>query len=496
MKPRIDHNSIKFKTWLYFILFAAFLMMVLWIMQVFLFNNSYGTMKEKQTKSVVREINQAFKKYGRSEFLSEIRKLSDSYDMYIYVVSYDGKTQYFRPSEANYANAPTFESDESSDSDGNGEFISKIQTLNEHMIRNNGSAYVRIEGSDESQIVLAYGGVLSRKDKEPMIVYVFSPLWPVNSTIQILTNQLVAVSIIALIIACCISLYLSTRITRPIRRISATAQRLAEGEYGIVFRGGHYTELNRLTDTLTGASIALEKSVMLQKDLVANVSHDLRTPLTMIKSYAEMIRDISGENPEKRNEHLDVIIHETDRLNSLVGDLLAVSKMQSGKMALEISQFNLTEAVENMLSTYKVMEIEQGFTIDFICPSDFIVTGDEEKLKQVVANLISNAVKFSGDDKHIIVSLKKKGKCVQFRVKDFGPGIPPEELGHVWDRYYRSSSNMVRSSEGTGLGLAICKEILSLHKTDFGVSSTPGEGSEFWFCVNLIKTEKLHGGNK
>lgn len=494
MKLKIDRNSIKFKTWLYFILFAAGLMLALWILQVVLFNSSYGTMKETQTKEVVRDINEAFKKYDTEKFLSKIGDLSDSYDMYIYVVSYDGKTQYFSPSAEDYAKAPSFESDysgEDSESSTDSEFISKIQTLNEHMIRNNGSAYVRIQGDDKSQVILAYGGVLTLEDKEPLIVYVFSPLWPVNSTVQILTNQLIAVTVISLIIACCISIYLSTRITRPIRKINATAQRLAQGEYGIVFRGGHYTELNNLADNLTGASIELEKSLMLQKDLIANVSHDLRTPLTMIKSYAEMIRDISGDNPDKRNEHLEVIIEETDRLNSLVGDLLTVSRLQSGKMVLEISEFSLTDAVRSIINTYKVMEVEQDYRIEFNCSTDFIVRGDEEKLKQVVANLISNAVKFCGDDRLVTVSLRKRGKYVQFRVKDSGPGIPPEDLNHVWERYYRSSSNMVRASEGTGLGLAICKEILSLHKTDFGVSSTLGEGSEFWFDAELVRTEKL-----
>lgn len=490
MKPRIDHNSIKFKTWLYFVLYAACLTLALWFLQVVLLNGAYGTMKEAQTKEVVRDINQAFNKHDTEKFLDKIEDFSNSYDMYIYVMSYDGKTQYFRPSVEDYAQAPGFETDYSADSETGKEFVSKIQTLNEHMIRNNGSAYVKIAGNEKSQTILAYGGVLTEDNKEPMIVYVFSPLWPVNSTVKILTNQLIVVTILSLLIACCISFYLSTRITRPIRKISATAKRLADGEYGIVFKGGHYTELNNLADTLTGASIELEKSMMLQKDLIANVSHDLRTPLTMIKSYAEMIRDISGDNPKKRNEHLDVIIQETDRLNNLVGDLLAVSRIQSGKMVLEISEFNITEAIKNIISTYKVIELEQGYTIEFNCPAEYIVRGDEEKLIQVISNLISNAVKFCENNKHIIVSLKRRGKAVQVRVKDFGPGIPPDELSHVWERYYRSSSNMVRSKEGTGLGLAICKEILTLHKSDFGVSSTLGEGSEFWFDLDLVRSVK------
>ena len=497
MKHKINFNSIKFKTFLYFLLFAAVLMAALWVLQVLLLNNFYGTMKTQQTKEVAKEIETSYKFKDTEHFLADVSNISDSYDMYIYVVSYDGKTTYFQPSSKDVAKAPEFESDEGPDgkNDENGkkeemQYASQIQTLNEHMMKGDGPAYVKIQGPDSSQEILAYGSVLQHKSKDPMIVYIFSPLWPVSSTIKILTHQLIYVTIISFILACLISLYLSIRITRPIRKINKDAKSLAAGNYGIVFQGGHYTELVDLADTLTGASIELEKSDMLQKDLVANVSHDLKTPLTMIKSYAEMIRDISGDNPEKREEHLNVIIDEADRLNVLVNDLLTMSKLQSGKMTLEKSVFNLTETVEGILNTYKIMEEEDGYKFEFQCDADYIVDADEEKIKQVITNLLTNAIKFSGEDKTVIVSLKKRGRSVAFRVEDHGPGIAPEELDHIWERYYRSSSNMKRESEGTGLGLSICKEILTLHKAKFGTDSTLGEGSQFWFELECTRVEK------
>ncbi|MBQ4595722.1 MAG: HAMP domain-containing histidine kinase, partial [Firmicutes bacterium] len=316
------------------------------------------------------------------------------------------------------------------------------------------------------------------------------PLWPVSSTIDILTNQLVYVTFISLLVACLISFYLSIRITRPIRTITRSAERLGRGEYGIIFRGGHYTEINNLADTLTQASIELEKSDMLQKDLIANVSHDLRTPLTMIKSYAEMIRDLSGDNPAKREQHLQVIIDETDRLNSLVGDLLSISRLQSGKMVLEKSDFNITHATESIINTYKIMEIDEGYTFNFNSKVNFIVNGDEEKIKQVISNLFTNAIKFAGEDKTVNVTIKRKGRVVLCKIEDHGIGIAAEELDHVWERYYRASSNMARPAEGSGLGLSIVKEILTLHKVDFGVESTEGKGTTFWFELPHVKTGK------
>ncbi|MDO5414441.1 MAG: HAMP domain-containing sensor histidine kinase [Bacillota bacterium] len=474
LRSKIDHNSIKFKTWLYFILFAGFLMILLWVLQVLFLNNFYDVMKDEQTQRVAKAIQLDYQQKNSTKFLKSVESISNSNDMFIYVVSYDGKTMYFKPSGD--ATSAQYYSDQ-------------IKTVNEAMIKNNNeSAYLRIKNPDDSKDVLAYGSVLTAKGKSPMLVYIFSPLWPVSSTIDILTNQLVYVTFISLLVACLISFYLSIRITRPIRTITRSAERLGQGEYGIVFRGGHYTEINNLADTLTQASIELEKSDMLQKDLIANVSHDLRTPLTMIKSYAEMIRDLSGNNPEKRDQHLQVIIDETDRLNSLVGDLLSISRMQSGKMVLERSNFNLTQAAESIINTYKIMEIEEGYKLNFNCKVNFIVNGDEEKIKQVISNLFTNAIKFAGKDKTVNVTLKRHGKYVLCKIEDHGVGIAKEEQDHVWERYYRASSNMARPAEGSGLGLSIVKEILTLHKADFGVDSTEGKGTTFWFELPYVKT--------
>ena len=476
MKLKPDYRSIKFKTWLYFILFAGFLMLLLWLLQVLFLNSFYATMKGEQTKNVAKSIQTAYETKSDESFLEKVEDISSSNDMFIYIVSSDGSTMYFKPA--------------GNDTDAQ-YYADHIDTVNNYMLENNRSyAYLKIKSMDSSKDVLVCGNVMKAKDKTPLLIYIFSPLWPVSSTVKILTNQLVYVTIISLIVACLISFYLSTRITRPIRKITNSAERLAHGEYGIVFRGGHYTEIINLADTLTNASIELEKSDMLQKDLIANVSHDLRTPLTMIKSYAEMIRDLSGDNPVKREQHLQVIIDEADRLNSLVEDLLTISRMQSGKLTIDKKDFSITEAAGSIINTYRLMEDTEGFSFHFDCNANFIVNGDEEKIKQVLSNLVTNAIKFCGDDKFINISLRRRGRSVLCKVEDHGVRIAPDELSHVWERYYRSSSNMVRAAEGSGLGLSIVKEILTLHKVDFGVDSTVGEGTSFWFELPFVKVEK------
>ena len=483
MKLNPDFKSVKFKTFMYFVLFAGFLMVLLWTLQVLFLNNFYGAMKTSQTRMVAEQLQEAYPHETEAAFHDEMDKLSRSYDLHIFVISfYDGTpVLFYSPLGNNLLQ----------------EYGGSIVSIYDDIVSNDGGEGQRsqVENSTEKD-VYAYASVLNKEDcgsnyEDAMVLYIFSPLRPVTSTSKIMTTILIYVTIISLILAFIMSLYLSARITRPIRKITSSAERLAHGEYGIVFKGGHYTEINNLADTLTSASIELEKSDLMQKDLIANVSHDLRTPLTMIRSYAEMIRDISGDNPQKREQHLQVIIDESKRLNDLVDDLLAVSRMQSGKISIEKKEFSLSQAVLSIARTYRVLEVEQGYQLNVNCPSDFIVNGDEEKLKQVISNLVTNAVKFCGEDKQINISLQRKGRLVRVSVEDHGSGIAAEDLDHIWERYYRSSSNTVRTSEGSGLGLSIVKEILTLHKATFGVDSTLGQGSTFWFELDLVRIDKL-----
>jgi signal transduction histidine kinase len=231
----------------------------------------------------------------------------------------------------------------------------------------------------------------------------------------------------------------------------------------------------------------MKKAEMYHKDLIANVSHDIKTPLTMIKSYAEMIRDLSGNDPVKREKHLDIIIEEADRLNVLVNDMLSLSRLQSHKLALEKSNFDMNDAARDVLASYDILQEQEGYDISFTPSEPLIVEADESKIRQVMNNLMTNAVKYCGEDKKIFVTIERNGKEVEFRVTDHGQGIKPEEIPHVWDRYYQSSTHHVRETSGTGLGLSIVKEILKLHDAKYGVDSTVGEGSSFWFSLPIVR---------
>jgi len=444
-----------------FLLYAGIIMAVMWFLQVFSLNNYYEDMKIKETENTATQIASQYKSGDDQGFIKKVRELSNDDDMYIRVDE-NGVTVYPSDvSELPYTN-----------------YIATARTL----LLQSGykSVSKSIKNKTTSRSTLIYATYLDKN--QTTIMYMISPLYPVSSTKKIIRNQLVYIMIISLALAFILSFYISSKISRPITDITKSARKLADGQYGTTFHAeGQYTEIQNLADTLNKTSYELEKASLLQKDLMANVSHDLRTPLTMIKSYAEMIRDLSGDNPEKREKHLQVIIEESDRLNVLVTDVLELSRMQAGTSQIRIASFNIRDTLDQLVNPYHVLEMQEGYKIQLNCPPEQYVLGDEDKIKQVISNLLTNAVKYCGQDKSVFINVKHWGKIVHLEVIDHGMGIKPEELPYVWERYYKSSSHHVRTTSGSGLGLSIVKEILQLHKSKFGVESKVGKGTTFWF---------------
>ena len=233
-----------------------------------------------------------------------------------------------------------------------------------------------------------------------------------------------------------------------------------------------------MSDTLNHATHELAKAESLQRELIANVSHDLRTPLTMITAYSEVMRDLPGENTP---ENVQVVIDEAKRLTNLVNDLLDISKLQAGVTELELKEYDLTESIDSVLERYSKFLEQNGFTINFEYDRQVVVSADEFKIYQVIYNLVNNAINYAGDDKSVTVRQRITGSIVRIEVSDTGKGIAKEELENVWERYYKVDKSHKRAMMGTGLGLSIVKNILKLHNAQFGVNSEEGVGTTFWF---------------
>lgn len=286
---------------------------------------------------------------------------------------------------------------------------------------------------------------------------------------------------VAIVLSFVASGFVAVLVTKPVNEVTERAKQLARGDYSLDFKEHYFCrEINELAEALDYACVEISKADKMQQELIANVSHDFKTPLTMIKAYASMIREISGDDKKKRDAHAKVIIDESDRLTTLVSDVLDISKIRAGVADDERTVFNLSEEVYRVAGRFDYLKETAGYEIVTEAEDDLYISANRARIEQVLYNLIGNAVNYTGEDKKVKVKLYLKGENSRFEVVDTGKGIKQEEIPTIWDRYYRSSDAHKRPVKGTGLGLSIVKGILEAHGYPFGVESEEGKGSTFW----------------
>ena len=465
LKRRFDMKSLKFKLWTYFVLFATTIMIILWLLQIVFLNTYYKSMKSNEIKKIGDNL---VLEYGNENLEDIIYRTSFSRGIIIQILNKDG-IPIFPMNTFGENKPPKFDSINTS------MFIKRLINNDQEKV------LYTIEDPRLGRPTIVYGATLEGENGEDLYLYINGLLDPMDSTTSVLKNQLVIVTAISLILAVGLSFIIASKISRPITQVTDAASILATGDYNIVFEKGNYTEIDNLVATLNYTTSELSKTEELRKDLIANVSHDLRTPLTLIKSYAEMIRDISGNNSEKRQSHISVIIDESDRLTELVNDILDLSKIESSLSQIDYTEFNIVKITKNILKRFSILAERDGYIFQLNCDDEIKVLGDVKKIEQVIYNLLSNAVNFTGSNRLVYINITSLENCVQYEVKDTGKGIPKEELNHIWERYYMVGKSHKRAVIGAGLGLSIVKNILTAHNSNFGVDSSTNQGTTFWF---------------
>lgn len=313
--------------------------------------------------------------------------------------------------------------------------------------------------------------------------FIMASLEPLGATTSILASQLVYVTIGVLLLSFVIAYFISKNISKPIVQMSRSAKRMGNGILNVHFdTNSSIEEINELAVTLNKMNAELVKTDELRRDLMANVSHDLKTPLTMIKAYAEMVRDLDQQK-EKRDTHLNVIIEEADRLNVLVNDILNLSKLQSNIEELNMEEFDLTECINTILNRYDILREKEGYQFIFKQTKPLMIQADRAKMEQVIYNLINNAINYTGKDNKVTIKVKESKDSIRVQIIDTGKGIKEEDLDVIWDRYYKSSKKHKRNAFGTGLGLSIVKNVLEHHHFNYGVTSKINKGTTFFFDV-------------
>ncbi len=329
--------------------------------------------------------------------------------------------------------------------------------------------------------------ILQGEDAE-YVMFLDCELMPMDATVRTLELQFIWIAGVLLVLAFLLALLLSHIVAKPLVQITQKAEKLAAGEFEMDFsQGTGYREVQELADALSYASKEIGATGRLQRELIANISHDLRTPLTMIKGYSEMMRDIPGENSP---ENIQAVIDETTRLSELVNDLMDLSKLQAGTAKPNLSVFDLTEMLRGALDRYNMLIRHKGYSIESVMAEEpVMVEADRTMILQVLYNLVGNAVNYTGESKRVLVTQTVKDGVVRLAVADDGEGIPPEQIAEIWDRYYRVDREHRCAVMGTGLGLSIVKNVMEAHKAAYGVESAVGTGSVFWFELPIVTKE-------
>ncbi|HIV10331.1 MAG TPA: HAMP domain-containing histidine kinase [Candidatus Faeciplasma avium] len=484
-RPHDTAPTLRSTVWLYFSVFTLVILILIWFFQIVTLDKYYELSKRRKIVRTSMKISSVFDDESPKSVEELVEELAYKNGMAIAITDWNG----------NIIVSSDYMSGQSVFLKENSyllfEYRNRLQKDSDSAI------YEVFQNERFGTTELLYGNILSyRSITAPgYLLFINAALEPIGSTEEIIKEQFVIITVITFIIALLITTALSARISGPFTNITASASRLAAGDYSTHFEAGSYLEINELADTLNYAATEISKVDSLRNELIANVSHDLRTPLTMIKAYAEMIRDLSGDNPEKRSEHLAVIIDEADRLSELVSSLMELSKLQSKGSELKREWFYCHEFLNDILSRYTVLQESKGFELRLETDSDLRLYADRAKLSQVMFNFINNAVNYSGDSRLIIVRQKNLPHAVRIEIQDFGLGIPKEKLPLIFDRYYRVERTK-RDIVGTGLGLSIVKEILEQHGYRFGVSSELGSGSTFWFEIKLGQEREDEGSKK
>lgn len=477
---------------------------MLWLFQTVFLNEFYKTIKSEQIKDTGDDIADVISDKDTTasnmqEYLNEVvtdsdycvRVLDSNWNQVYQNVSNNGVCGFMTSDTSEltelYLDALDNDGSYIKITEGNGSNVDK-PSIPDGILNNNDSGNDSILRNHTNFKTMTYVKIVSGNDGTSYTLLVNAKITLMGEVVSTLRTQLLIVTGILLLLSLIMAFLISKRIAKPIAVTNESAKQLAQGNLQVEFKGKGYLEIEELNDTLNYAASELSKVDGLRNELIANISHDFRTPLTMIAGYSEAIRDLPDENTP---ENIQVIIDECARLTTLVNDLLDLSKLQSKNQKINMEPFDITEMIKNICNRFNTMLVKEKYEIIFDYDSDIFVIGDEIRMNQVVYNIIGNATHYTGPDNKVYIRQIDKGDKVLIEIEDTGKGIKAEDLPYVWDRYYHKQKVTKRQTVGTGIGLSIVKGILELHKAVYGVKSEPGKGATFYFELDKSETKRI-----
>lgn len=500
----MKNKTIQNKILLYLLGFCAMLLVILWLFQIAFLDTFYKNIKISQIKQSAKSIEQNIDSLEISQYIQNIGHGNDTSTE---IINIKGQLIYSYTTDSNF-------------------FLNQLTVLDKlflykKTIEAGGELTLYVEGNDlvDKQITeykrYSMGDVQIQESKtippqientsnipkipesivytkqirdskgQDLLIIMNTEITPVNATVSTLRIQLYAITAIMIILSSILAYLISKKISKPIQDLNISAHSLAKGNYNTNFKATGYKEIEELSNTLNLTAMQLSKVESLRKELMANVSHDLRTPLTLITGYAEAMIDLPDE---LNQENVQTIMTEAQRLNTLVNEILDMTKIN--KENLNIQELNITEHIKSIVDTMQELTKTDGYIIKFEPQKQIKINSDPTRVSQVFQNLLINAINHTGQDKTITITqtITKKDNIpyVYINIQDTGKGIDQTEIPYIWERYYKGK-NKSSKYKGSGLGLSIVKTTMEALEGDYGCTSELGKGSTFYIGFPIKK---------
>ena len=460
----MKRNSLAVRTLLAFFLFAVVIVALLWFIQVHFFNINY----ERYQVQLIKDSAERIKNSSKEDLESTLESIAYDNNICVqYHYSFGKVENYNTRTKLCLLTNP------------------EINVLGKYrkQLVNDDDHYVKLHGPNNERAIV-YAVDLG----EGKLVLLNATLDDMSTATMLLKNQMIYISIVIIIFAIVLALIEAMHFTKPIISITDKAKEMGKGNYDVKFDKSNIAELNELSNVLSVAASEMKETDELRRDLLANVSHDLKTPLTMIKAYAEKVRDLTYKDKEKREKDLGVIIDESDRLNGLVNDLVEMSKIESKQANINPIKYDLKDQINEVMKRYSIAQEKEGYIFNIDIPDkELIIEADRKQMDQVFYNLINNAIEHTDDSKIVEINVSVKKDIITVEIVNHGKRLKEYELPLVWNRYYTKEKNHKRNTIGTGIGLSIVKTVFERHNMEYGVISDEKHPTTFYFKVKKCK---------
>ncbi|HHY82385.1 MAG TPA: cell wall metabolism sensor histidine kinase WalK [Clostridiales bacterium] len=336
--------------------------------------------------------------------------------------------------------------------------------------------------------VLTVGMPLIINNKIQGTVFLHSPIQGINRTLRDTYESIWRSAILSSILSMLLLYIISRRFSRPLTEMNIISREIATGNFKRRVKVKTKDEVGQLAMNFNAMADALEQLELMRRSFVANVSHELKSPLTSMRGYIQGVLD-NTIPPEDQNKYLKIALDETERMNRLINELLDLSRIQTGQFSMEMKTVDINETIRRVLIAREDRINERGMDVEVDFEKDVcLVEGDPDRLQQVIINLLDNAIKFNREGGLISIKTWTHKDNVFVKIADQGPGIPKEEIAHIWEPFYQIDKS--RSGKGgTGLGLSIVKKIIEGHGQNIWLNSEVGKGSAFIFSLKAVRKQ-------